>query len=437
MYTLKGFFQFSGLFNNQLDQVAPFGELSEDSKSYGKDKLVYTNGQVSPETSLVVFHTVKDGARVTVPVNVSNTALTIGAFLLARARTGQIGSDAFVLRQQLNAEFGTKATNFQTGAILSGDGLRLPEWISYTDSSSGLGTNTITIWLADQSFLGQYDEFDIQVITPILPLNDFFLDPTVVKRKLAAYDLVAKTDEAQAKRGKYPFTKIQTLRYDYVNPVDAKDLTSSYWIVLIYGQAGNNPDLIREAIVAEILKNSTHSRDEWAVILPDLFRTTEFIFTPFWNNYSVPNHEFQAGIYSPVIDPREMLKLIKRTARGTGYTDAYVTNRYELSVNLYKSIAFGVVGNPNNRDSITQFSDKWPQYMVVSNGNPDGDRMSPDTAEWTALFSRLLVAAETMTMFTPVPQGLARVQRDGIVFASGYYKNINYLVASKPSLASL
>lgn len=437
MYTLKGFFQFSGLFNNQLDQVAPFGELSEDSKSYGKDKLVYTNGTVSAETSLVVFHTVKDSARIVVPVTVSNNALTIGAFILARARAGQIGADAYVLRQQLNAEFVNKATDFQTGAILTGDGLRMPEWISYKDSSAGLGDNLITIWLADQSFLNQYDEFEIEVIAPILPLNDFFLDPLVVKQKLAAYDLVTKTDEAQAKRGKYPFTKIQTMRYDYNNPVDATDLTPSYWIVLIYGQAGNNPDLIREAIVKEVLENSTHTRDEWAVILPDLFRTTEFIFTPFWNNYSIPNHEFQAGIYSPIIDPREMLALIKRTARGTNYTDVYVTNRYELSVNIYKSIAFGVVGNPDNRDGITQFSDKWPQYMVVSNDNPDGDRMSAETAEWNALFSRLLVAAEEMTMYTAVPQGLARVQRDGIVYASGYYKNVNYLVASKPSLASL
>ncbi|ARV77341.1 virion structural protein [Pseudomonas phage Noxifer] len=437
MYTLKGFFTFAGLFNNQLDQVAPFGELSEDAKSYAKDKLTYTNGQVSAETSLVVFHTVKDNVRIPAPVTVSNTALTIGAFLISRARSGQIPVDAYILRQQLNAEFASLATDFQTGAILTGDSLRMPEWISYKDSSAGLGDNTVTVWLSDTSFSNQYDEFDIEVVPPILPLDDFFKDPLVVKGLIADYDLVEKTDEAQAKKGKYPFTQIKTLRYDYNNPVVPTDLTPTYWIVLIYGQAGNNPDLIREAIVKEVLDKSTHTRDEWAVILPDLFRTTEFIFTPFWNQYSVPNHEFQGGIYSPTVNPREVLPVIKRTARGTGYTDVYVEGRYEISQNIYKSLAFGVVGNPDNRDGLTQFSDKFPDYMVVSNDNDDADRMSATTVEWSALFSRLLVAAEEMTMYTAVPQGLSRVQRDGIVYASGYYKNVNYLVASKPSLASL
>jgi hypothetical protein len=398
--------------------------------------LEYTNTVVSAETTANVFYTVKDDVRIEVPVLVSNNAITIGAWLLARAQAGQIPTDAFVLRQQLNAEFTNNATDFQTGALLSDGTLRLPEWISYTDTTTAEETQA-TFWLADASFLNQYDEFSIEVIAPILPLDDFFKDPLTVKQRLAAYDLVIKTEEVQAKRGKNPFTMIKTFRYDYYNPANQTDLTPTYWIVIIYGQAGNNPDLIREAIVKEVLDNSTHTQEEWAAILPDLFRTTEFIFTPFWDQYSIPNHEFQGGVYSPTVDPRERLTLLKRTARGAGYNPVYVENRYELTLNIYKSLAMGVLGNPDNRDGITQFSDKWSEYMVVSNDNPDADRMSADTAEWSALFSRLIVAAEEMTMYTSVPQGLSRVKRDGIVYASGFYKNVNYLVASKPSVVAL
>lgn len=436
MHTLKGFYTYDSTRNNQLNQTALFGELSADSETYAKDKLVYTNGVVSGETSLVVFYTVKDDVRVELPITVSNNALTIGAWLLARARAGQIPTDAFVLRQQLNAEFGATATDFQTGALLSDGTLRMPEWITYNDTTTAEPT-TATFWLSDASFRNQYDEFSIEVVPPILPLNDFFKDPLQVKQLLAAYDLVGKTEEVQTKRGEYPFTMIKTFRYDYHNPANPTDLTPTYWMVIIYGQAGNNPDLIREAIVKEVLDNSTHDQEEWAAILPDLFRTTEFIFTPFWDQYSIPNHEFQAGIYSPTVDPRERLELLKRTARGAGYNPVYVENRYELTANIYKSLAMGVLGNPDNRDGITQFSDKWSEYMVVTNDNPDADRMSADTAEWSALFSRLLVAAEEMTMFTSVPMGLSRVRRDGIVYATGFYKNVNYLVVAKPTVESL
>jgi hypothetical protein len=434
MYILKGFFTHDSLKLNQLNKVALFGELSENSKSYAKDKLEYSNGT---QTSLVVFHTFKDSVRIEVPVTVGNNALAIGSWILARALAGQIGADAFTLRQQLNAEFATKSTGFQTGAVLLDvGGMRMPEWISYTDITTAEPT-TVTVWLSDESFANQYDEFSIEVVAPILPLNDFFKDPLVVKQKLAAYDLVTKTDEVQAKRGEYPFTMIKTFRYDYNNPANLSDKTPSYWTVIIYGQAGNNPDLIREAIVKEVLANSTHTQTEWAVILPDLFRTTEFIFTPFWTSYSIPNHEFQAGIYSPTVDPRERNALIKRTARGSGYTAVYVDNRYELTANIYKSLAMAVLGNPDNRDGVTQFSDKWPQYMIATNNTPDFNRMDPDTAEFSNLLSRLIVAAETMTMFTSVPVGLSRILRDGIVYASGYYKNINYLVVAKPTVESL
>lgn len=436
MYTLKGFFTYDSMISNQLNNVSRFGELSQNSLSYSKDKLIYADGAIAPETSLVVFHTFRDAARIEVPLLISNNALSIGGWLLERATAGQIPVDGYLLRQQLNAEFATTAGSFEVGAVLDNFGTKMPEWIRYVDSTTG-EANIITIWLSDESFSNQYDSFSIEVVTPLDNLNDFFKDPILVKQALSLYDLVEKTDEVQSKRGQYPFTLIKTFKYDYVNPTNHDDLTPSYWIVIIYGQAGNNPDLIREAIVAKVLAGSTHTRDEWAAILPDLFRTTEFIFTPLWLQYSIPNHEFQAGIYSPTIDPRENLALFKRTARGSGYSPLYVENRYELTTNIYKSIAMGVIGNPDNRDGITQFSDKFPDYILSTNNTPDFNRMSAITAEWCNLFGRLLLAAETMTQYTAVPVGLSRIIRDGIVYASGFYKNVNYLVVAKPTVENL
>lgn len=436
MYTLKGFFTHDSLVSNQINVVSRFGELSSNSLSYAKDKQVFTNSEVAPETSLVVFHTVRDGAVITTPLLISNNALSIGGFLLERAQSGQIPTDAYLLRQQLAAEFASSAADIEVGLIIDDYGFKLPEWIRYKDLTTP-ENNLITIWLADDSFSNQYDEFKIEVVAPIVPLDDFFKDPIQVKTALANYDLVEKTNDVQLKRGEYPFTMIKTFKYDYVNPVVANDYTPSYWIVIIYGQAGNNPDLIREAIVEEVLSGSTHPQDEWAEILPDLFRTTEFIFTPFWIRYSVPNHEFQAGIYSPTINPRQGLPWIQRTARGASYTAPYAAERYELTHNIYKSLSMGVLGNPDNRDGVTQFSDRYPDYMVVSNNNPDFNRMSVITQEFSNILSKLIVAAESMTPFTSVPPGLSRVTRDGVTYATAFYRNINYLVVCKYSAEQL
>lgn len=432
MYSLKGFFSYDSLISNQLDTVAMFGELSENSKSYAKDKLQYSRSTEFPQTALVVFHTVKDGKRVMVPDAIVQTALSIGDFILARANDGHIPADGHAFRQNLSAEFSGKIRNVEVGVILNDMGFRMPEWIKYVDTSTS-DPNEIIIWLSDESFAGQYDEFHIEVTPPLKPLDDFFKDPIVVKQLLAQYDPVAITDEVQRKRGEYPFTQIQTYRYDYHNPAVAGDLTPTYWTVIIYGQAGNNPDSIRDAIVDEILNNSTHKEDEWAEILPDLFRRTEFIFVPFWNNYSVPNREFQGGIYSPTIDPRKSIVWVRRAVRGSGFTQAYVDQRYEYTHHIYKSLAMGVVGNSQNRSGITQFSDMYPDYMVVTNNSPDFNRMSALTQEFSNKLADLIKAAEDMTPYSRVPVGVSRVMRDGIVYSAVSFRNTNYLVATKHS----
>ena len=437
IYNMKGFFAYSTLILNVPNQVSPFGELSPNSLSYAKDKLFYTNNEAAPQTTLVSFHSVGNNAAMEVPPTVADNALRIGEFLLVKAQEGQIPDDPYLLRQQVSAEFQATIQDFTCGEIKTGAGVKLPEWIAYTDKTWTGNTSTVTIWLADDSFANQYDEYEIEVIPPIEPLDDFFKDPLIVRDLLNAYNIVEKLEETQAAQAGYPYTKIQALRYDYQNPLNTTFQVPSYWIVIIYGQAGNNPDLVREAIVDYVLDNSTHTQDEWAAILPDLFRTTEFIITPLWNQYSVPNAEFQAGIYSPTVDPRKNLALLQRTARGNKYTSAYVNANYEISTILYKSLAFGVLGNPDNKGGITAFSKKFPDYMLASNDTPDFNRMSVETQEFVVLLGKLIVAAETFTRFSRVPTGMARVIRDNVVYVSQFYKNVNYLVVSKPSVEDL
>lgn len=435
MYNLKGFYEYPALISNVPDTVAMLGEISDNSLTYAKDKSIFTDAS-TPNVGFISFHSVVNETPTEAPLEYVSTVLKLGDYIYRESLAGTITNSTSRLRQMVLAEFNNVIIAFTCGKMLNNGSMWMPEWVEFTIADN-TQANTIQIWLADESFSGQYDQYVIEVIQPIYPVDDFFKDPLVVKQLLDSYNIVEKLEEAQARRDKYPSTYLKAMEFDYVNPRNDQQRFSAKWLILIYGEAGNNPDIIKDAIVKDILDQSTRPREDWETILPDLFLTTEFIFTPMWTKYSIPNADFRAGIYSPVYDPNTDLKYILRTARGPAYNETYVKSNYQTAVNIYKSIGFGVIGNPQNRNGIRKFSQKFPEYLVAEIGSADANRIDPETLEWMAIFDKLLVAAETMTAYTTVPRGLSRMKRDGIVFASAYFKNTNYLVATKDSVQQI
>lgn len=436
MYNLKGFVGFPSLVSNAPDQVAKIGELSKDGLTYAKDVTLHTGASV-PNTAFLSFHSVKDETPVDVDTATKDLVLKLSKYLLDQAVAGAIGSDPQVVRQLVLAEFGTVLKTFSTGKMITNNEIWMPEYVVF-EMSQMVDTNRVQLWYVDESFRGQYDEYVIEVVHPIIPYDDFFKDPLEVIELLRNYNIDEKLEEAQVIRDQYPYTNLRSLTYDYVNPRNPTVRYPARWLALLYGIAADNQDFINDKIVAELLANSSHSREEWEQILPDLFKKTEFIITPFWQNYSVPAGILGSGFYSPTVDPRVELPLLRRTARGPGYTSGWVDNQYELSVNAYKSLAFGVVGNPSNREGVVRFSKKFPDYMVVTNNTNDFNRVDPlTTGEWMVLFSKLLKAAETMDRFTSVPLGISRMVRDGVVYASAMFQRVNYLVVTKSSVEEL
>jgi hypothetical protein len=432
MYELKGFYEIPSYINNSADQVALLGEISDDSLTYAKDKTIHT-GSSAPNVGLISFHSVRDDLVVPVEGNYLDQVLKIGQYLYTQAQAGVINSNPNTLRQLVMAEFAGVLNSFSSGQMLNNGFVWLPEFIEISLIGSG-EANRVIIWIADNSFRAQYDGYVIEIVQPLIPVDDFFKDPLIVRELLKNYNITEKLEEAQATRAQYPYTYLKAFDFDYVNPANTTLRYKATWLVIIYGEAGNNADIIKDAIVKDILDKSTHPREDWEVILPDLFLTTEFIITPLWNRYSVPNAQFQAGLHSPVFDPSTDLPLIKRTARGPAYSDIFVGNNYQSSVNIYKSLAFGSIGNPQNRNGVIKLTQQYPQYVVAETGSGDANRIDPETLEWMILFSTLIKAAETMTLYTSVPRGVSRMKRDDIVYASAFFKNVNYLVVTKFSV---
>lgn len=436
MYELKGFFEYPAFIDNTANTVAVLGEISDNSLTYAKDKTIHT-GSSTPNVGLISFHSVRNEIVVPVQGTYLEQTLRLGEYIFNQARAGVITNNPAALRQMIMTEFAGIVLEYGSGAMLTNGSIWMPEWIELKLATLDNEDNRIVIWLSDNSFSAQYDEYIIEIIQPIYPVDDFFKEPMQVKQLLDSYNLVEKLEDAQDRRAQYPYTHLRAFEFEYVNPTNTTVRWPAKWMVIVYGEAGNNPDLIKDAIVKDILAQSARPRADWETILPDLFMTTEFIFTPMWTKYSVPNSDFRAGLYSPTFDPNMDLRYVLRTALGPAYNDTFVRANYQSSVNIYKSLAFGVVGNPQNRNGVVKFTTKFPDYVVSEVGSGDANRISPETLEWMMIFSTLLKAAETMTRYTSVPRGISRMIRGEVVYASAFFKNVNYLVVSKSSVEAI
>jgi hypothetical protein len=64
----------------------------------------------------------------------------------------------------------------------------------------------------------------------------------------------------------------------------------------------------------------------------------------------------------------------------------------------------------------------------------DFNRMSKNTQDWAFMIEQMLYAAESMSDFTTIPVGMMKVHRDGILYLTKSYNNVNYLVVAKSNM---
>lgn len=436
MYYLQGFMQILPFVDNTIDRTADVGELSDHAATFAKDKGVYTDATAAPNVELRSFYSAEETSVVSVYPDVATNALKIGQFLYNRARAGSSTDSLETTRQALLAEFQGVVKAFTIGALVKIGNYYIPSWIAYEDVTHDTH-NEIRIWLSDTAFKAQYNHYLIDVIPPIENVDDFFLDPLDVKALLEKYKVTDQVAKANTVRGDYPYTYLDVRSYNFQNKLNKSTKYNTNWIVLVWGDAGNNPDAKKTAIQEYVLAHSKHSRDEWAAIMPELFLNTEYVIVPFWHKYAIPNKTLQAGIYAPTIYPSADIETVKKAVKGTGFETNWITANTEYSHHIYKSLAFASVGNAQNQNNIFRLSELYSDYIVVTNESSDLDRMSVKTIEFVKAFGTMLKFAETMTDTSSVDRNYPRVIRDGVVYVSITIENISYLVVTKFSIYKL
>lgn len=437
---INGFIRVDSLVDNVNGEVAPLGELSTYALSASIEKSSFTDVLSCPGIELVTFRNrglASNPVAPPPPYGEAAEVLKIAYWVVQEGLQGFNTDSAPLFLQNLNQRFGTVIDNATCGTMLTNGSNWLPDWLRYQPVTVDAQGNRIPgepvrLWFSDSAFRRQYGQYDIAFILPVDNLDELHGNKAAVKQLIESRDAVALASKIAAATAKVPATVIQAQVYDWIDKTDRDFKVPTAWYAVIWGPAGDNPDIIRDELVDYILSNSQFPRSEWEKILPDLFISTEYIFTPNWDQYAIPNQTLEAGLYSPLMSPDKSLELAKRGA--PTYEGEHIRQYARTASSSYRSLGFVVVGGKRNRDGIYDFYTKWPEYIALSTTHADFGRISPVTQDWIMKFNACLRHAETLVADSEIPEGYSRLTRNGVVYCAFSFEKIQYLVVTKEGL---
>ncbi len=430
MYSTKSFCNVLALASNDPGVNSRIGELTTYAKTYTKEMGQYHSAALDGY-DLYNFSSINNGVREKMAFALVDKTIALVNYLVQQ--TLSTPGELFV-DQLLNGIAGTangvNALSVQLGPMVQDGAHWLPSWISFADGADAR-PNVHKVWLAVDAFLHQYTDYEIVVVPPLTPLDDFFLPGSMVETRLKAITPTQMMEQAQVVRDGKPETLYRTDPYTYHDVMNSSRRIDVYWTVLIYGGAGNNPDLIREALQNYILANSTKTRAQWTQIFPDIFRRTEHIIAPYWEQFAQGARVLQHGVYSPIVKTNAVVQRL--TTLLPDYAAAHIANYVETFGFPYRSIACSVIGHLENRDSKFRLSQQFPDFMNVGTDSTDFGRMSLRTQQWALSLGEMIILAEEWTTATDLPHGTSRVIRNGQNYISRTFDRIQFLVLTKES----
>lgn len=427
MYTLKAFVAIDGHANNNPSVTAPFGELSTLGLTYARDVTSYRQAE-QPKLDIRVF-TSKHNLD---PAPVNSVALgllfRVSNFVYQRAITNMSTSNSDSVLLAVETNFGGELSSLVVGDMVSDGLVWMPSYLIFNVTNPLLDTQ-VKVWFADQAFRDQFDEYELAISHPVDNIDALQTSISNIQALTANLDMPALLDRLEAVASPYPYTMQKAFGFDVVNPANPDEKIKLYWLVAIYGIAGDNIDAIYNRIRQEILQNSSYPESEWMDRIPDLFQTIEFTLVPFWDQYSIPNASFAAAMYSPIVKLADVESRLVPHVPNSPL--AHIRAHMTVSSYLYKSISFAMVGSIDNRNETYDLRQAFPDYALIPTIAIDFNRMSPATTGLIVMLSSMFRLAETMTEVTTLPRQFSRAIRNNKLFLVGTYNQIQFYLATK------
>ena len=426
MYALHCFIDIPSMVNNTPGIDSPLGELSTRSKTFTRELGFYSNNTY-PDVKLTSFSSLIDGYKTPVPVIYRDLILQIAQYLYTKSVDGVLTDNTDAARQNLNSAFSAQIEIVSMSAMVSNGTYWLPGGLVFR--RLGDDDNLVKVWFSNETFRRQYELYEIVVVPPVDNLDDLHRHRAFVLALLRAITIPDHLRKAQRAADGKPYTYIISNNYDWVDPNDPQIRQPTPWTVLIYGEAGNNADIIRDTLIDYVLDNSEYTREQWEVIYPDLFLPNEYYITPFWDRFSLPNQRLAAGLYSPTSKYREHLNYGTSTFHGVPVE--HIRQEMTVSGTTYKGLSFLACSNHKNRDPRKSFDRLWPQYIDITTNSLDFNRIPPDTQNFIRRLIEAFVIADRIDDMVDMPEGMSRVRRGRNDYLTFNYDTMQYLISLK------
>lgn len=437
MNIFKGFSSFVDLYNNKENTIAPFGELTTQSKTFTRDLRTYgDNTYIS--TELFSFYCVDElQVRANPSATFTNQILALNQWIYDQYKAKAIPPDRnkAVFVAAISAQF-PNLKEVKVGTILEGDVIdsRMPDYTQFKLLDSQTQYH-VTIWYSDKAFRDQYDIYEVFVIPPLANLVDLTKNKTYVYNKLLERPQDYMLERAQTIKGNHPETALSWLDLLWHDPSDSNATLNTTWGAVIYGNAGHDTEVIKEAIREYLQNNSTY--DKWPEIYPTLYSENEFVIIPFWDNRAKSKADMDIGMFSSGAVLDYVLQTTKRYIPG-GYapttgTDSAILKGASVFQAVYRSIMFSSMGNPNNLNKIVHLKQVYPDYISIPTNDPDSSRMSIPTQEFAIKLTEALDIAMNYSGVDSVTGDFKRVIRRGLHFVSFEHMGYTYPVLTQYS----
>ena len=441
MNILKGFSSFVDLYDNKKDAIAPFGELTTQSKTFTRDLRTYGhNDYIS--TEFFSFYCVDEmQVRANPSQGFINQVLALNQWIYDQYKAKAIPPDRnkAVFVASIASQF-PNLKELKVGTILEGGmaDSRMPDYTQFKLMDSQTQYH-VTIWYSDKAFRDQYDIYEVFVIPPLPNIADLTKNKTYVYNKLLERPQDYMLERAQTIKGNHPETALSWLDLQWHDPTDANAVLNTTWGAVIYGNAGYDNEVIKEAIRDYLDQNSNY--EKWPDIYPSLYSENEFVIIPFWDNRATSKASVDIGMFSSGALLDYILQTTKRYLPG-GYvpntgTDTAIIKGTSVFQAVYRSILFSCMGNPNNLNSILHLKQVYPDYISVPTTDPDSSRMSVPTQEFAIKLTEALDIAMGYTGVDSVTGEFTRVIRRGLHFVAFEHMGYTYPVLTQYSFNQL
>jgi hypothetical protein len=424
----------SPLYNNNPENAAPLGELSNKSRSYQRDPGSFTKTDGASVTELVNFLTTTDDVEVKMPVAIATRQIEMGDWLYAQAKLGNITSSRPNMLLLLQANFSNDIEITDIGEMVTDNIIWLPSFVHGNHLVAG-EEQEFYLWFADAYFQDQFPRVKFTAVHP-LPLAEMdFLMEANFQQIAARLDLeTPKVIEDRLKtlnnQSAWPYTDRDVLEFQIMDLINTPSFNVGSWTYIWWGNGKDAEDQLFDQLQQEILANSAFPRPRWEEKIPDLFNPLEFYVIPNFDRYGLLNKTNGAKQYSPITDRETMMALVDRYLTPNMTTDHVIKSMQEVPF-LYKSLNCAFVAKLNNRVGMEKITALFPDYSLISSEDSDFGLMSDTTMEFIFQMENLLAAAETVTPISLPPQGITRVERFGQTYVARRIGKVKILVLTK------